>query len=436
MDEFISNNTNQIIEDSQQESFNSRNQGFSQNYYESPKKKEKSGIGIKHLIIVALVCSILGGGFVFALYQFVAPAVQPSIASLFGKWLTAGIEDKTASATNPPVQTVQPINVEGLDPVNAPIVAVANNVTPSIVRVNVKATVRDYIFGTQEVEGGGSGIIISEDGYIITNNHVIEGAMSSAKGTELAGGAEISVILTGNEDKPYNAKVVGRDESTDIAVLKIEESNLLPAKLGDSDSIKQGEIAIAIGYPGGFSSTITVGYISGLDRIIEFDGREMTLIQTDAAINPGNSGGALVNIKGEVIGINTVKISGVEYEGLGFAIPINFAKGIAEELKESPYIVRPYLGVSLSGNFTEEIAKQNNVPMGALVIEVYPFTAAFEAGIKYGDIITEIDGVRVMDTSGLKKEIGKHKVGDTIEVKVYRETEYLTLQAKLGEESK
>jgi serine protease Do len=451
MNDLYNNDTNQFIENSNSGSVNmespqsgqyndysrfSGSQPYNRQYSKS-RQETKSVIGVKHLIIVALVCSILGGGFVFALYQFVAPAVQPSIASLFGKWLTANIEQKestTTTTTPQQTQTYQPISVEGIDPVNAPIVAIANNVTPSIVRINIKATVRDYLFRSREVEGGGSGIIFTEDGYIVTNNHVIQSAMSSEMGTTISNGSEITVILTGKEDTPYKATVVGRDPATDIAVLKIDAKNLIPAKFGDSDLIKQGELAVAIGNPGGFSSTITVGYISGLDRNIEIDGREMTLIQTDAAINPGNSGGALVNIKGEVIGINTVKISGVEYEGLGFAIPINLAKGIAEELKVNPTIIRPYLGVVLSNNFTEEVAKQNNVPAGALVIDVYPLTGAFKAGIKYGDIITEIDGVRVKSYAELRKEITKHKVGDIIEVKVFRDDQFLTLQAELGEE--
>ena len=203
---------------------------------------------------------------------------------------------------------------------------IAKKAGPAVVGVVSKITTTTYFGLSQEQEGGGSGIIINSDGYIITNQHVINGATT------------VKVVL--NNGKEYDAKLIGQDRKTDLAVIKIEETNLPTAELGQSSALEVGELAVAIGNPMGleFAGSVTAGVISALNRTMTVDGRQYTLIQTDAAINPGNSGGALVNKYGQVIGINTVKIGASGYEGMGFAIPIDIAMPIINELLESGYV--------------------------------------------------------------------------------------------------
>ena len=271
----------------------------------------------------------------------------------------------------------------------------------------------------------------------MTNNHVIESALVGTS-NDIAQGARIEVILPNEREKAYTAKVVGRDSKTDLAVLKIEKNNLPAVEFGNSDEVKVGELAVAIGNPGGleYMGSVTVGVISGLNRTIPIaDDRYMKLIQTDASINPGNSGGALVNSKGQLIGVNTAKIGGFDYEGLGFAIPINKAKEITDSLIEFNYVKgRPLIGITVETRFTEEIAKRNNLPMGVLVDEVALYSAAHKAGIKRMDIITKFNGVRVKSLEELNNERDKHKPGDIVKVEVYREGKTIELELEIGEE--
>ena len=304
-------------------------------------------------------------------------------------------------------------------------------VGPAVVGVINKATYTNPyagMFGQQmpggEVEqGSGSGVIISDDGYIVTNNHVIEGA------------TEILVILNAGEE--YTAKLVGSDAKTDLAVLKIDAEALTYAKLGTSSELRVGETAIAIGNPLGqeFAGTTTQGIISGLNRSITIDNKTMNLIQTDAAINPGNSGGALVNDHGQVIGINTAKISSSQYEGLGFAIPIDDAKPIIEDLIANGYVTgRPVIGIA-GRAVTEQDAKAYNLKVGIYVSSMTADSPAYMAGIKIGDIITECEGKKVETVEELNEIKNKHKVGDTITLKVYRQGKTLDIRLVLGEEA-
>ncbi len=264
--------------------------------------------------------------------------------------------------------------------------------------------------------GTGSGIIISQDGYILTNYHVVQVADS--------------IVVRLSNGKEYPAELVGKDSRSDIAVLKIEEDNLVAAKLGDSSKLKSGDLAFAIGNPLGLELTgsITMGIISGTDRTLMVDGQRLTLIQTDTAINPGNSGGALVNINGEVIGINTLKefyagsISGIPVgvEGVGFAIPINVAKPIVEELIDKGYIRRPGLGVTIIIN---AVPKDKDAPMGLIVETVSEDGPADKAGIKSGDIIIKFQGEKVSTFQELVDKINEHRIGDQVVVTVWREGE-------------
>ncbi len=396
--------------------------------YKKPAKGKLKGL-IAPMLIVALISSLLTGGIV-------------------GAYFTYGLPQKYSGA-NPPGNTY--VNdsirqIEIIDKTTSAETAVAEKVSPSIVGISITFQYNDRFFGSTQNQGQGSGIIYSGDGYIITNNHVIENAMSGSGGNKLAQNAKIEVILPNQVDHPYEATVVGRDSKTDIAILKINVSELPAAEFGDSDEIKVGQKAIAIGNPAGleFMGSVTSGIISGLNRRIEFDdGTVLKLIQTDAAINPGNSGGALLNSEGKVIGINTSKIGGTGYEGLGFAIPSNNAVEIAESLIQSGYVTgRPQIGIVVDTRFNSTIAKDNGVPEGILVYEVQPLSAAFMAGVKTGDIITQFNGVDIKSFSELEAEKNKFKAGDKVNLTIYRipqqgnasQGEYLTLELVLGED--
>ncbi len=405
----------------------------SQVYYnESIKKVKTKKIGVGQLILVSVLSSILGGGAVFAAMVFLSPIIQPVVDSAFGR--TALITDMATGSDNGIYKKIE------ITQSSTPIEAISEKVSPSIVgiQVTVKTQARGFFFDFgQDGVGEGSGIIIKEDGYILTNNHVIESALDQ-NSNKITEGSKIEVILPSDTKKTYTAKIVGRDSKTDIAVLKIEATNLPVAELGDSDKVKSGELAVAIGNPGGidYMGSVTAGIISGINRIIQTEnGQELKLIQTDAAINPGNSGGALVNSQGQVIGVNTVKIAATGYEGLGFAIPINKANEIATSLIDYKYVKgRPYLGVSIDQRFNEEVAKQYNVPNGVLVYEVLPLSSAYKAGVQAGDIITKFDGKIVAVFLDLENQKNTHKPGDTVSIEVYRDGKTLTLTAILDEE--
>jgi len=263
----------------------------------------------------------------------------------------------------------------------------------------------------------GSGIIIDSNGYIVTNNHVIEGA------------ANITVKLSSG--KSLAAKVVGADSRSDLAVIKIDAVNLPVAKLGDSSRVKVGDLAIAIGNPLGeeFAGTVTSGIISALNRTIQYDGSVYRVLQTDAAINPGNSGGALCNKDGEVIGINSLKIGASDNaEGMGFAISINEAKTIINSLMSTGKVSRAYLGI-----YGATVVAGNNSVEGVYVKEVVAGSGADDAGIQPTDIITELDGQKVKEFDEISTVMDKHKVGDMIACKIQRGAKTITVNITLSE---
>ena len=311
--------------------------------------------------------------------------------------------------------------------VENPVVAIAESNAMSVVGINVTYTSTiQSIFGAYESEAksSGTGIIYTTDGYVITNCHVIESAVSAKN-------AKIYVTLS--DDTEYEAKIVGYDALTDIAVLKVEATNLKAAKFGDSDSIKVGEMVVAIGNPLGqeFAGTVTVGYISGVNRTVTIDTTAYNLIQTDAAINSGNSGGPLVNISGEVIGVNTAKIASTGVEGLGFSIPINEVLPIVEELIQHKTIARPYIGIG-GIDLSESVAKRNNLVVGIYIQEVEKDSPAYLAGLKQGDVIVAADGIEVATIEELNEIKNDKKVGDSINIKVYRNKQYKEIKVTLG----
>lgn len=260
-------------------------------------------------------------------------------------------------------------------------------------------------FGNSSV---GSGIIMTADGYIITNNHVVEGSN------------KIQIVL--DNGKNYKAQVIGTDPRTDLAVLKIDEKGLPAAAFGDSDKLEQGDVAVAIGNPAGIQlqNSVTSGIISAINRDIIIEDREMTLIQTDASINPGNSGGPLVNEYGQVIGINTIKIGISYYEGLGFAIPINTVKPIIDELISRGYIKgRPSIGIT-GTTLSKSDAMMLDVPEGMYVEFVHPYSDAYKKGLQRGDIIVKMNGTSLTSTEEVKKIRDKFKAGQAVTLTIFR----------------
>ena len=305
-------------------------------------------------------------------------------------------------------------------------VEISKKVGPAVVGITSKIESTMSFFNTAMVsEGTGSGIIISSDGYIVTNNHVIEGATS--------------VTVTLNTGAEYSAKLIGTDAKTDLAVIKISPTEKLTvAELGDSSSIEVGERAVAIGNPLGmeFFGSTTQGIISAINRTISIDNRTMNVIQTDAAINEGNSGGALVDAYGKVIGINAVKISSSTVEGMGFAIPISEAKPIVEDLIKYGYVKgRPVIGIS-SRDITEYMSSRQGWPMGVQVMATQVGSGAELAGLEQGDIITKADGKTITSTDELNKIKDSHKPGEVINLEVYKYDTGLktTVSVKLTEE--
>lgn len=287
---------------------------------------------------------------------------------------------------------------------------IAKRVGPSIVGISCSTIVQSY-FGAQQSESGGSGIIIDDKGHIVTNYHVIDGS------------SKIKVKLTsGNE---YEASLVGGDEKTDIAVIKIAANEELHvATIGNSDEVEVGALAVAIGNPlaSELFGTVTAGVISGVNRTMTVGQRDMNLIQTDAAISPGNSGGALINKYGEVIGINSVKLVDDAAEGLGFAIPMNEAVPIIQDLMKYGYVKgRPMIGVSVR-EITRELAYYNNllVEEGLYIMSVTEGSGAEKAGLQRGDIITKFDGQKVTTATQMNKIRDKHKAGQSVNVTILR----------------
>lgn len=308
--------------------------------------------------------------------------------------------------------------------VENPVVAISKQLGPSVVGIKVSYTAQTF-FGSTEAEGQGSGIIYSKDGYIITNYHVISEAINNEK-------AKVTVILSTGDT--VDAKVIGGDEVTDIAVVKVDKTDLVAAEFGDSDAIEVGELAVAIGNPLGeeFAGSVTVGYISAVNRTITSGGTTYNLIQTDAAINSGNSGGPLVNTSGKVIGINTAKISATGVEGMGFSIPINEVLPIVEELITNKKVARPYIGIS-GVSISETDAKRYELVTGVYVQSVEIKSPAELAGIKQGDVICEVNGTKVTSVAEINVIKNKLKIGDKLTLKVYSNKEYKDITVTLAE---
>jgi S1-C subfamily serine protease len=301
------------------------------------------------------------------------------------------------------------------------LVSAVDKVSKSIVNIASVRMLQDQLFRVFPVEGVGSGVIIDEKGYILTNNHVIDDA------------ERLKVTFT--DGRVLRGKVVGSDEATDLAVIKVEAEEPLPAaELGNSDDLKVGQIVLAIGNPFGLTGgpAVTAGIVSSLNRSIQARSGVLDLIQTDAAINPGNSGGPLVNTKGHVVAINTANMPYAQ--GIGFAVPVNTAKSILKELIEKGKVARPWIGVA-SMKVTPQLARYYGLPAteGALVAKVEPYSPADDAGLRKGDIIEGIDGDRVEDPSQIATHVRKRRVDERLTLTVNRYGRQLQIPVQVDE---
>jgi len=303
----------------------------------------------------------------------------------------------------------------------------ANKILPSIVGIQVTyTTTSTSIFGfgiptTSEATATGSGIIISENGYIVTNNHVIDTSSSSSSYSyyDISDATSVKIKLHGS-DELYDAEIVGKDSQTDLAVLKIDKTGLTAAEFADSDQAAVGEFAMAVGSPLGLDTTVTTGIISAVNREVEADGTTYVCIQTDAAINSGNSGGALVNSDGQVIGINTLKLSGSGVEGIGFAIPINSTTDIIDDLIEYNKVLRPYIGITGIDLDENTVKRYKLATLGVYIRSVEHFSPAEKAGLQAGDIIIKADGQDLKTMDKLNEIKNTHQIGEIMTLTINR----------------
>ena len=384
-----------------------------------PKKKKKfNGKRVARSAVALVLAAAMGfaGGFVGAKFggsgkvviQQVAPSSTADSASGSDSSITA------ASSSGSSLTTEQ----------------VADLVSPSVVVITTEQVVYSQWswYGQNQVESGaGSGVIISSDGYILTCAHVVDGA---------------STITVTIGDKDYTATLVGEDTTSDIAVIKIDADGLTPATVGNSDSLKVGQSVMAVGNPlGELGGTVTGGMISALNRSVTIQGSSsvntMSLIQMDASVSPGNSGGGLFNMNGELVGIVNAKSSSSDAEGLGFAIPINDAIKVAQELLENGYVTgRPYLGITYLAVTDAQTASQLGVnAYGGYVVEVVKGGPAEKAGLQAGDRIVSVDGTEIASKDDLGTLMQKHAAGDTLSITIAREGQMQTVNVTLGEKT-
>ena len=403
--------------------------GSANEFYYSPKKP-KASKGKKILTTVVAILSVIAIGTTSVVGYTLITGNNPvsksnsvsanSSSKDDGKSSDASADDSSSEVDRSNLPTIAQLST----PKDAmPIPDIVTKVSPSVVGISSILS-----NGTAT----GTGIVMSEDGYIITNAHVIEGAKS------------VSVLLPKSyasdsnakeEDLTLKATVVGKDTQTDIAVLKITaKSKLTACEFGKSSEIRVGEVSIVIGNPLGFSlaNSVTSGIISAKDRVLQIQDRTMTLIQTDASINNGNSGGPLINAYGQVIGITSAKVSNTYGEGLGFAIPIDEAMPIIQSLMKDGFVKRPSLGVA-GRNVSATYAEYYNIPRGYQVVTVTKGSGAEKGGVKAGDIIIGINDTSITSISELNAVKNKCKIGDTVKLTVYRDGKMVDLKVQLDE---
>ena len=370
------------------------------------KKKGKYGAGV--VVAASLLAAVIGAG------SGIAAVTLTSRGNNTSTPITSNVSGSNVN-----------INID--ETAESVVEAVAEKVTPSVVGIRTTTSVRSFFGGSNESTGEGSGVVYSADGYIITNYHVISGAVTNK------GGSKVEVFTDTLDSKSYEATVVGYNISTDLAVIKIDAKGLTPVEFSDSSKLKVGQYVITVGNPGGleFMDSVTYGVISGLNRVVSSDSG-VKLIQTDAAINPGNSGGALVNTKGQLVGINSSKIVSEEFEGMGFAIPSNTVAEICKSIIEKQNDPEPYIGVTISEKYTASVLKYYGYPSGAVISSVADGSPADSAGLAKGDIITEFDGTEITEYSMFDSLLQKCKPDDKVNIKIYRNGRYYTTTVTVG----
>ena len=401
MDDFYENNQNNNennYENNNENAANTQNNDYYSYsaYSYAPVRTEKKKHSTGVVILSVLLAAIIG-----------ASAGIVSVTSLY--------KNNTNTVSDSGTTTTKNVNITVDENATSIAEAVSEKAGDSVVGIRTTTSVMSFFGGSQEATGSGSGVVYSEDGYIITNYHVIEDAVKSTTASK------IEVFIGSADSKSYEATVVGYNISSDLAVLKINAKNLSAVEIADSSKLKVGQAAITIGAPGGleFMGSVTYGIISGLNRVVS-SSSSVSLIQTDAAINPGNSGGALLNTKGELIGINSSKIVAEEFEGMGFAIPSNKVVEVVKNIISKENSPEPYIGITISEKYTAQVLNYYGYPAGAVVLSVYENSPASSAGIQRGDIITEFNGKEITEYNLLNDYLKECDPGQNVSMKVYR----------------
>lgn len=384
----------------------------------APKEKKPHGKWVKALCL-CLVCALLGGlcgaGIMAGSMNSRIAAVEQRLEEQAKETLPIGSQ---TSSTPAPVSTTTAAK---------PVAAIYDQACNEVVGITTEVTYTNFFGQTSSSAVSGSGFIVSPDGYILTNYHVIEYAYK--------GNYAITVML--HDGTRYEASIVGVEDCNDIAVLKIDASGLDPVTFGDSDKLSVGDDVYAVGNPlGELEFSMTTGHVSALDRLITTDesSEAINMFQIDAAVNSGNSGGPVYNANGEVVGIVTAKYSDTGVEGLGFAIPINDAAKIANDLITKGYVTgKAYMGVSIDERYNSMYSQYYNMPIGAFVKSVESGSCAESAGIQAGDIITKLGDVEITGYSDLKQAIKQYSAGDSAELELYRAGESRTLTVTFDE---
>ncbi len=401
--------------------------------FEANKKQHSSKAGFGKTVVLPFFCGMLGTVIIAGISLTVPSIKQAIVRQLITTPDTSSSAGETNNSNNFLDLNTQLISLQDYSDTAT---GVAKKVQPSIVAITVEYSVNS-IFSRVPTTGTakGSGIIISEDGYILTNNHVVNSSSSSSNYFyEIGEANKVTVKLYDGTE--CEGTIIGTDSQTDLAVIKIDKDGLNAAELGSSSSVQVGEFAMAIGSPLGLDNSVTAGIISAVNReVTDSDGNKYVAIQTDAAINAGNSGGALVNSKGQVIGVNTLKLAGDDVEGVGFAIPIDSTKEIYEQLIEYNKVKRPFIGIT-GIDLTEDLAKKYNLASstGVYVQVIEDFSAAQKAELKVGDIIIEVDGKKVKNMDEINEIKNAKKIGDTMTLKVYRDGKEKDITVTLQEQ--
>ena len=398
----------------------------------SNSKANKTKNSTFKVVVTSFISGIVGASLVLGLCFYV-----PAVRNIFVSSDSDDSKKEVSKIFTSEGSVSKGVSIEDY---SSTAISVANKVLPSVVGIevdfSVSANYPTFSAATQSStsKATGSGVIISKDGYILTNNHIIDTSSSTSSQYYTVSDANKVLVYLYEEDNPVEAEIIGSDSVTDLAILKIDRDDLTPAEIGDSDSVQVGEFAMAIGNPLDMRNTVTSGIISGVNREIEDDNGTMyTLIQTDAAINAGNSGGALVNADGKLIGINTLKMSGTGIEGMGFAIPINSTLDISEQLISTGKVKRPYIGIS-GTDVSETLSEYYNIPVGVYVRSIQSDGPAKSSDLKPGDVIVKFNGEKIETMSQLNKKKNDCKIGDEVTLTVSRGGEEVDVKVTLTEQ--